>query len=518
MKKILLILLTISVSLFAVSTIDSSTLGDIKLTKEEKTWLKDNPIIKVASMTYWNHDGKDNTIHSDYLKLLNKYGNLNIIPTKHDTWEDGYNQAISGKNDIHAIMNLSWSKEREEKYFLYTKSYNFEPNYLIVRKQNHNINNLQDLRKKTVIVKEKSITYNILKEISTNIDIIFVKSDIMMYKRLFEDKNTDALITYKKDADLLKKYNLKVVRTIYDKFSEVSIGVNKKYPYLQSIINKVHKAIPNDELFNLRNKIYNTKPYKGQINTQNQDKKLINLTSEEKNYLKNKKEIKICLDPNWMPFEKLNEDGKHIGISSDYFKIFEKELNIPITPIKTKSWTQTLEFAKNRKCDILTLGNETPKRKKYLNFTQPYLQIPFVMVTKNNVPFFNNFKYLKNEKIGVVKNSSLEETLKTKYPNLNLVKVKSNQDGLEKLQNNELFGYIGNMLSIGHILKKDFIQELKIINKLDDETSNLAIGVRNDDDILYGIFQKLVANIDNDTKNKILNKYRASLKTTHLTK
>ncbi|MEA3289662.1 MAG: ATP-binding protein, partial [Campylobacterota bacterium] len=53
----------------------------------------------------------------------------------------------------------------------------------------------------------------------------------------------------------------------------------------------------------------------------------------------------------------------------------------------------------------------------------------------------------------------------------------------------------------------DFIQELKIINKLDDETSNLAIGVRNDDDILYGIFQKLVANIDSDTKNKILNKY-----------
>ena len=34
----------------------------------------------------------------------------------------------------------------------------------------------------------------------------------------------------------------------------------------------------------------------------------INLTPEEKNYLKNKN-ITMCVDPDWEPFEKINENG-----------------------------------------------------------------------------------------------------------------------------------------------------------------------------------------------------------------
>lgn len=234
---------------------------------------------------------------------------------------------------------------------------------------------------------------------------------------------------------------------------------------------------------------------------------ILELTKQEKNYLQHKKIINICLDPNWMPFEKFNESGQHIGISSDYFNIFKQKIGIPIVPIVTTSWSQTLEFSENRNCDILTLGNETPERKKYMDFTKPYLKIPFVIATKNHVPFFNSVSILKDEKIGVVKNSSLEELLKIKYPNLNLVKIKSDSDGIAKVQNNELFGIAGNMLSIGYILKKNFIVDIKIMNKLDSGTSNLAIGIRNDDKTLFNIFEKLINSINPDVKNEILHKY-----------
>lgn len=130
-------------------------------------------------------------------------------------------------------------------------------------------------------------------------------------------------------------------------------------------------------------------------------------TKQQKEYLKNKDAIKICIDPNWLPFEKIDENGKHIGISADYFQNFEKHLGTKFHLVKTKNWTQTLEFAKLRKCDLITLGNETPSRKEYLAFTEPYLKIPFVMVTKNEVSFIDDLHTVKGEKIGVVKNSAL---------------------------------------------------------------------------------------------------------------
>jgi hypothetical protein len=108
--------------------------SSITLTYEEKQWLDKNPIIKIAVMNYWKHDNDGNSIHTDLLKLLNQYGKLNLIPVRFDTWEDGFNEAVKGDN-VYGIMNLSWSKNRE-KYFYYTKPYNYTPNYLIVKHRN----------------------------------------------------------------------------------------------------------------------------------------------------------------------------------------------------------------------------------------------------------------------------------------------------------------------------------------------------------------------------------------------
>lgn len=62
----------------------------------------------------------------------------------------------------------------------------------------------------------------------------------------------------------------------------------------------------------------------------------INLTKEEQNYLNNKKVINVCIDPNWLPFEGFDKSDKHIGLSSEYFKIFQQQLNIPINSVMNK--------------------------------------------------------------------------------------------------------------------------------------------------------------------------------------
>ena len=47
-----------------------------------------------------------------------------------------------------------------------------------------------------------------------------------------------------------------------------------------------------------------------------------NHTDEERAYIRDKKEIRMCIDPNWMPFEAFDKGGKHIGMTADFFKIF----------------------------------------------------------------------------------------------------------------------------------------------------------------------------------------------------
>ena len=366
-------------------------------TKEENIWLKNNPMVKVAVMNYWNHDGNGNTIHTDYLKLLNRYSDLNIIPVRYDSWKEGYGEVTSDNNIIHGIMNLAWNKEREEKFFLYTKAYIFEPSYLVVRKNNTDIVNLKDLEYKAVLSKEKSITDNIIKDISSNIKIVPVKSDDLMYDRMNSDKNIDAFITYKKDDILLKKYNLKVVKTIYDKYSTGSIGLRKKHEHLQSIINKIYKRIPNDELSNLQNKIYNdTKPYKAHSNLQTN----IKLTKKELLYLKNNPTIKVHNESDWAPYN-YNVDGKPYGYSIDYMNLVASKIGINIDYIDGFTWNQFLEKIKKEDIDVMLNIVKTEKREEYLNFTKPYTKSIDAIFTKKDNKTFKTLNDLNGKKLAM---------------------------------------------------------------------------------------------------------------------
>ncbi len=228
------------------------------------------------------------------------------------------------------------------------------------------------------------------------------------------------------------------------------------------------------------------------------------LTKDELSYLKQKKQITVCIDPNWMPFEKLDKNGNHIGMTADYFKIFQDNLGVDIKVIKTKTWSQSLEFAKKRECDILSLAMETEKRKEYLKFTSPYLKVPLVIATKTEVPFINDIASFTNKKVGIPKGYAFVELLKSKYKNLNIIEVKNIQEGLTKVNNGELFGYIGTLASVGYQFQTGFSGELKIAGKF-DERWELGVGVRDDDKILFDIFQKLINNLDIKQQQEILN-------------
>lgn len=231
------------------------------------------------------------------------------------------------------------------------------------------------------------------------------------------------------------------------------------------------------------------------------------LSAQEKKYLKEKKVITACIDPDWMPFEGF-EGGKHVGLSADYLNIFQKNLSTPIEVIKTDSWAESLELAKTRKCDILPLAMETQSRKEYLNFTSPYLKVPVVLATKPDVEFIVDFDAIKGEKIGIPLGYAFSEILKKRYPNLNIVDVKNAQDGLERVRNGELFGYIGTLASIGYLFQKEFNGELKIAGKFGDMWE-LGIGVRNDDPTLLAILEKAIYAISDEEKQNILNKWVA---------
>lgn len=235
----------------------------------------------------------------------------------------------------------------------------------------------------------------------------------------------------------------------------------------------------------------------------------VRLTSDEKLYLLQKKKILMCTDPEWYPFEAIR-DGKHIGISADVMKLFEQKIGIPIQLVKTASWNESLRLAQNRQCDIFSLASATPSRLKYMNFSPPYITLPIVMATTTDKPFIGDIATLTDQKLGAVKGYAITEKLKTLYPELKIVEVSSITEGLQKVENGEIYGYIDNLIVISSYIQKEYTGVLKVSSRLDDKVE-LSVATRNDEPRLGAIFEKLVNQLDDTSMQSIYNRWTSTI-------
>jgi PAS domain S-box-containing protein len=231
----------------------------------------------------------------------------------------------------------------------------------------------------------------------------------------------------------------------------------------------------------------------------------LELNEAHKSYLNNKKSIKMCVDPNWMPLEEIHE-GVHVGIAADFMNLIEKKIQTPIELVPTNTWSQSLQKAKTRECDILSLAEKTPQRSEYMNFTTPYVQTPIVIATKSGVAFMDDLNKIKSKPLAIVKDYSIVETLKNRYPQINLIEVESVKEGLLQVDSEKVFGFLDNSIVINHEIQKNYLQDVSINGQF-PEQMHLSIAIRNDDTALYEIMQKALLSVNKQKANEIFNKW-----------
>lgn len=484
---------------FTIESIASS----ITFTTEENNFIKTSPLVKVAMMpdftpfSYYIENTPVGFEH-DLLKIIAERTGLTFEKTI-DKWTTIYNGFKNKEVDM--ITSISYKKFREP-FTSFTSSYYDIPIMIFVRDDFGEYKGIKSLKNKKVGVLKDVFYIEELKNLNT-MDLVFYDNYADLTKDLVFGK-IDALIQNLTNINYLIKKNVYTNLVLASELilpnttkEDLRFGVQPENIILSSILQKALNSITKKEKETLTNKwIGSIKEYAGRN---------IELKEKEINYLDTKL-IKYCINPSGLPFEGLNENGEHIGISADYYNLFEKMLSAKFELVKTDNWNQSISYIKEKKCDMLALGMETPERKEYLNFTSHYLEVPLVVATRVNVPFINEIIDLEGEKIGIVKGDAFVKILREKYPSLNIIEVDDIYDGLDKVKNGQLFAYIDTLASIGYEFQTKYFGELKIAGKI-SENLKLSIAVIKDDKTLLNILQKTVNNITNEMHRKIFNKW-----------
>ncbi|WP_428568024.1 MAG: transporter substrate-binding domain-containing protein [Solidesulfovibrio sp. DCME] len=234
----------------------------------------------------------------------------------------------------------------------------------------------------------------------------------------------------------------------------------------------------------------------------------VTMTDRERAYLSEKKALAFCVDPDWAPVERIDENGRYVGIGADFLKIIGERIGMPMVLVPTASWSQSLEAVKKRRCDFLPVAGDTKDRRRFLRFTSPYLRFPMVVATRSKAPYIEDPHSLAGKDVGVVNGYASLDILRAKYPELRLKEVPSVDEGLKLVADGRLYGYIDTVPAISQALAKGHYTDLKIAGRLDAHL-DLSMASRDDEPELASLFQKAVNTLTKEESEAILKRWMA---------
>lgn len=482
------------------------------LSEDEREWLTSQQEITIGAMDGWapfnfiNYKEEASGIGAGIVALLNTKmdGKLKIVS---GSWSTIYAKAQSG--ELHAIMDITPKPEREA-FFAFTRSYLDVPHVIVSQTSTPKFSDLKAIEGKKVALEKDIGTISYLQKNHPKILIQTYENTSLCLDALSRGEvdayiGNRAVVNYTIAQELLDNLKIDALDTSR-KGSLLSIGISKKYPQLQTILQKLMDEISSEE-FNL---IF-AKWSKEQMVD-------IGLSAEEKGYLRSKKRLRfVAASEAWAPFLFVDHNGVDSGLEIDFVKLLESRLRIPIEIIHMP-WVKAVQSATLHQFDGILSASPTPERRKNLSFTHAYYLSPLALVTPQRYPSIDKAESFSHKRIALIEGSAFDEYVKQTFPQARIVYSKNETQGtLEMVLKGEADAAVDNLAPMRYILEnQDLDEKLKVALVLySEDLSSFQYGLRNDEPLLLSSINKAITSYKTAEKKEIKERWEGLLLSPH---
>jgi len=478
----------------------------IMLTEEEKRWIQENSNVLVGDEPDWppfiydDANGRNQGISIDYLNLIASKTGLTFTFTKPDSYAKLQDMLRDGELDL---LSAAYYSEQRSQYSLHTPAYITLKDYVFVRDESK-FQEISDLAGHSLAIPKGYATIEALRQTHPEIKIIETDSLLTAIEMVLAGE-ADATLDAQSVVEFYISENVfSGLRSFPSNLSHnpLRMLVSDEKPLLHSIINKAIHSISRSERLNILSRW---------VQNDSKEQSGLPLATSELNqtqlaWLNDHPVIRIGADPDWRPFEYIDRYGQHRGIVADYMRLMTEQLGIEFQLPEMKTWQQVMSMYQAEEIDIIPGLGVTKKRQKDFLFTEPYLMVPAVVITRKQTANFKSLDALGNQKLGVVAGYATDDWLQTEYSDITPVYVSSIVEGLAQVADGKLDALLANQLSAIDRINARAISNLKV-NFATPFEYELAIGVRKDWPELVTILNKMLSNITPAQRDSIRNNW-----------
>ena len=230
------------------------------------------------------------------------------------------------------------------------------------------------------------------------------------------------------------------------------------------------------------------------------------LTDIERAYVTAHSPVTFCVDPDWWPFEVIDQLGQHVGIGADLLALTAQRVALPLRLHLTRTWEESLVASKSGKCQLMSFLNRTPDREQWLIFTEPLLIDPNVLITREEAPLITDLAALQGKTMALPAGTAMQERLQRDFPGLTIIQTSSETEAMRLVNERKADMTLRSLIVASHTIKKEGWFSLKIAGQVPGYDNLLRIGVLKSEVTLRNLLNKGVATLTAQDRARVMEK------------
>jgi two-component system, NarL family, sensor histidine kinase EvgS len=167
----------------------------------------------------------------------------------------------------------------------------------------------------------------------------------------------------------------------------------------------------------------------------------------------------------------LNEvdaNGTHSGIAAEYTEQVARRLGAVIQVVAFDSVAAMLNALRDGRIDLVPFLARTPESEKLYAYSASYMNMPYVIVARNDAPMYWNLDSLRGKRLALEQQHPLRAVLAQRYPDIEIVDAADGKAAMELVAKGRADAAVEVKLFANLRIASDHIGTLRAVTSVDE--------------------------------------------------
>jgi serine phosphatase RsbU (regulator of sigma subunit) len=212
-------------------------------------------------------------------------------------------------------------------------------------------------------------------------------------------------------------------------------------------------------------------------------------------------------DPEWMPYEFVNDKGEHDGITKAIIQKVHERSGLNLKPYPGLTWSTSVDALKSDHVQLLACLGITDEREEFMSFTSNYLSSPFVIINAKDGKFVGGIEDIQDLRVALPKGYLITEKIEKDYPEIDIIYTNNIEEAFLQIITNRADVTLDLLHVASYYMNYKGFDNLQIAANVEGYEIGLSMAVLKGNDTLQGILEKSLNDINLPEKQKVINEW-----------